>query len=237
MHEEDEDVSGDEGEEEMMQTIESSPIAPTPLPPHLESEEIHEPIDPLGSLRPRQRRLAQLLAEGKTNTEIQTELGYSASRISILQNHPAIRAEVGRLQDKIFEVSIEQRLKDFNTIALDHVEYVLRDKTNRVKVTEKNELAKWVIEMQKSRAPQVHDIGQNLLATLMDRLDAKKTDRRITSGPAQQFDHGNQIIDVTESSSLITSSVPQTPAPSPAAPKAKEDELESWVDDFYEDKE
>jgi DNA-binding CsgD family transcriptional regulator len=139
----------------------------------------HDPdaVDPLGSLKPRQRRLAQLLAEGKTNSEIQKELGYSPSRISILQNNPHIRAEVARLQDRLFEASIEQRLKDFNTAALDHVEFVLKDRTNRVKVTEKNEIAKWVIEMQKSKAPQVHDIGQNLLATLMDRLDAKKTER------------------------------------------------------------
>ncbi len=227
MHDDPED--SDETEENMeMQTEASSSETP-----YVEVDT----VDPLGLLRPRQRRLAQLLAEGKTNAQIQEELGYSASRISILQNNPHMKSEVARLQDKIFESSIEQRLKDFNTVALDHVEYVLKDRTNRVKVSEKNELAKWVIEMQKSRAPQVHDIGQNLLSTLMDRLDAKKTDRRITSGPAQQFDHGNQIIDVTESSSLITSSVPQTPALSPATPKAKEDELESWVEDFYDDKE
>lgn len=178
-------------------------------------------VDPLGALKPRQRRLAQLLAEGKTNGQIQEELGYSASRISILQNNPAIRAEVARLQDKLFEASIEQRLKDFNNMALDHVEMVLKDRTNRVKVSEKNEIAKWVIEMQKSKAPQVHDIGQNMLSALMDRLDARKTDKRGALHP-QGARAVEALPDVETEAKLL-------PEPAKAEPK---DELASWVEDF-----
>lgn len=178
-------------------------------------------VDPLGSLKPRQRRLAQLLAEGKSNSEIQELLNYSASRISILQNDPTVRAEVARLQDKIFEASIESRLKDFNTAALDHVEFVLKDRSNRVKVTEKNEIAKWVIEMQKSKAPQMHDIGQNMLAAVMDRLDAKKTERRVV--PLL----GN---DTAESAAIDVESVDVSP--DAKQDKPKDDALESWVKDF-----
>lgn len=192
-------------------------------------------VDPLGSLKPRQRRLAQLLAEGRTNSDIQKELGYSASRISILQNNPYIRAEVARLQDKLFEASIEQRLKDFNNAALDHVEFVLKDRTNRVKITEKNDVAKWVIEMQKSKAPQLHDVGQNLLGVFLDRLDAKKTERKALA-PA---DH--EIIDVSPDSRpeplpLTTSSTDPLLAHEPSKSPPKDD-LADWVADFCDESE
>ena len=191
------------------------------LPAELENET----VDPLGSLKPRQRRLAQLLAEGKTNSDIQAELGYCASRISILQNDPFIRREVARLQDRIFEAGIETRLKDFNNAALDHIEFVLTDKRNVVKTSEKNEIAKWVIEMQKSKAPQVHDIGQNMLAALMDRLDARKTERKaLTPAPTQISEATSEPLDV--SYSLATDS------PKPPAPAPEKDELAEWVDDF-----
>lgn len=183
-------------------------------------ESVEDSLDPLGNLKPRQRRLAQLLAEGKTNSDIQKELGYSASRISILQNAPAIRAEIARLQDKIFEASIDQRLKDFNNAALDHVEYVLTDRTNRVKISEKNEVAKWVIEMQKSKAPQVHDIGQNMLAALMDKLDARKTERKVEALPARAE------VETTLPEIEIEAKVMEAPA----APE--KDDLADWVDDF-----
>jgi len=197
----------------------------------MSDEEIPQPeeitpedaIDPLAGLKPRQRRLAQLLAEGKSNSAIQTELGYSASRISILQNNPFVRAEVARLQDKIFEASIETRLKDFNNAALDHVEFVLKDRTNRVKVSEKNDVAKWVIEMQKSKAPQMHDVGQNMLSVLLDRLDAKKTERRALP-PQGASEESLPVIDVE--TKVLGPGVAESPAPT------EKDELARWVDDF-----
>lgn len=185
-------------------------------------------VDPLGSLKPRQRRLAQLLAEGKTNADIQAELGYCASRISILQKNPYVRAEVARLQDRLFESSIEQRLKDFNNAALDHVEFVLKDKTNRVKVTEKNDVAKWVIEMQKSKAPQLHDVGQNLLGVFLDRLDAKKTERRALSPQGTSEGEELAVIDLTPDETKAL------PAP---VPEPEKDELADWVQDFCDESE
>jgi hypothetical protein len=187
----------------------------------LEPEEIP---DPLGGLKPRQRRLAQLLAEGKDNAFIRSELGYCASRISILQNNPEIRKEVARLQDKIFEASIETRLKDFNNAALDHVEFVLKDKTNRVKVSEKNDVAKWVIEMQKSKAPQMHDVGQNMLSVLLDRLDAKKTATRNVLPARAEGQNDPTVIELT------TKDV--TPDPVPVQTSPEKDELAEWVSDF-----
>jgi DNA-binding CsgD family transcriptional regulator len=186
------------------------------------TQDIAEIVDPLAGLKPRQRRLAQMLAEGKSNKLIQEELGYCASRISILQNNHLIRTEVARLQDKIFEASIETRLKEFNNAALDHVEFVLKDRTHRVKVTEKNDIAKWVIEMQKSKAPQMHDVGQNMLSVLLDRLDAKKTERKVLPARAEE----NDTLPVIE-----LAAGPQA-APENAPKDTQKDELAQWVEDF-----
>lgn len=127
-----------------------------------------------GRLSPRHRRLAQLFAEGRSNKQIKEEFGYSDSRLSVLRSTPAIAAEVQRIQDKVFEEGTVQRMKDMREKALSHVDYVLTESRGRVKITEKNDIAKWLIEMTEGKATQKHDIGENLLGVLMDKLDARK---------------------------------------------------------------
>lgn len=151
-----------------------------------------------GHLSPRHRRLALLAAQGKSNAEIAQELDYSASRISILIHNPHIAAEITRLRDKIFEESVGARLKAFAEPALGVVAMVLNDRTNRVKISEKIDVAKWVVEQIHGKPTQKHEMGENLLASLMDRLDAGRTSQRpvvnvnIVNSPTQPTE-----IDVT----------------------------------------
>lgn len=128
-----------------------------------------------GFLSPRHRRLAQLAAEGLSNSAIGEALGYSGSRVSILLKNPHIALEIRRLQDRIFEETIQQRLKSFADPALNNVQMILTDKTNRVKISEKADMSKWVIEKLDGKAVQKHDVGENMLSLLLDRLDAQKS--------------------------------------------------------------
>lgn len=160
-----------------------------------------------GVLSPRHRRFAQLAAAGKSNKEIGAELGYVDSRVSVLLRNPHIAQEIRRLQDKIFEETVKDRLKALNEPAINHMKMVLEDKTNRVKISEKTDVAKWVIEKTDGKAAQVLDVGQNLLGVLLDRLDAQKSSR-----PPR---------DVTE---VMAIQAPVTTSPP--------DELAQWVDDF-----
>lgn len=170
-----------------------------------------------GVMSPRHRRFAQLVAEGKSGEQISSELGYVASRISVLKRNPLIAAEVLRLQERIFEETIGQRLKSFAEPALSNIFEILTDRSGRVKVGEKMALSQWVVEKLDGKATQKTDIGENLLAVLMDRLDARRT------GP--QVLPSESAIDVTPAPS------PPSGQESPPA-KPQDDDLSAWIAEF-----
>lgn len=180
----------------------------------------HEGYETLahGFLSPRHRRLAQLAAEGKSNAMIAEELGYVGSRVSVLLKHPAIAAEIRRLQERIFEETIAQRLKSFAEPALQNISMILTDRTNRVKVSEKADMSKWIVEKLDGKATQKTDIGENLLSVLMDRLDARgqvPQQRAVTETHRSSAD-----IEITANPAL------------PPPPKTEEDALAEWAADF-----
>jgi len=170
-----------------------------------------------GFLTPRHRRLCQLAAEGRTNAQISEELGYSQSRTSILLKNHFIIEEVRRLQDRLFEETIQARLKSFAEPALNNIHMILTDRTNRVKISEKAEMSKWVVEKLDGKATQKTDIGENLLGVLLDRLDAKRA-----ASPR----------DVASSPDLLIEARPHD-APS----EAPSDPLSEWVQAFNASKE
>jgi hypothetical protein len=165
-----------------------------------------------GELTPRHRRLAQLAAQGLSNKDICAELGYSDSRVSILLKNSFIAAEVRRLQDRIFEATIKDRLKGMGDAALNNIEMILNDRTNRVRVSEKAAMSQWLIEKLDGKATQTHDLGQNMLGVLMDRLDAQRSAPIGATAPR----------DVTPL--LGESTEPR--------PRTEEDELTDWVTSF-----
>lgn len=172
-----------------------------------------------GILSPRHRRFAQLAASGSSNSAIAKELDYSDSRVSILLRNPFIVREIRRLQDRLFEETIQARLKGLVDPALNNIEEILKDRTNRVKVSEKFEASRWVVEKLDGKAVQKTDIGENLLGVLLDRLDARGPGpaSRPVSGPTD-----------------INAEVKQLAAPQ-AEPLS--DELADWVADFRSESE
>lgn len=161
-----------------------------------------------GFLSPRHRRLAQLAAEGKSNAVIAEELGYVGSRVSILLRNPHIALEIRRLQDRIFEETIAGRLKSFAEPALNNIHMILTDQTNRVKISEKAEMSKWVVEKLDGKATQKLDVGENLLGVLLDRLDGQRV---LKAQDVQMLPQGER-------------------ASAKAGPKEEPpDELEMWV--------
>jgi hypothetical protein len=180
-----------------------------------------------GYLSPRHRRLAFLAASGRSNAEIAKELGYVDSRVCILLKNPFIAEEIAKLQERIYEETIGARMKTFAEPAMNVIQMALSDRTNKVKMNEKIDVAKWVIEKIDGKATQKIEAGENMLAILMDRLDAAKTS-------------GRPIFNVTvnagapsDSSIDITPPVGETPRISaPSAPRTEEDELSDWVLSF-----
>lgn len=63
--------------------------------------------NPIAKLRYTHHLLARLLAEGRKNAEISLITGYSPSRISILQNDPAVKELVSYYSENVEEVFLD----------------------------------------------------------------------------------------------------------------------------------
>lgn len=176
-----------------------------------------------GHLSPRHRRLALLAAQGKSNADIAAELGYSDSRVSILLKNPYVSAEVHTLQERIYEETVGARIKTFAEPALNVLHQALTDRTNKVKMSEKIDVAKWVIEKIDGKAAQKIEAGENMLAALMDRLDASKTARvvNITNNFGDR-----SVVEAAQDVSPVTKEL--------SSPKTEEDLLADWVTEFDE---
>lgn len=200
-----------------MNDINSDEAEITPPAPENDHEDSHEYRTLAnGILSPRHRRLCQLAAQGLSNQKIAEELGYVGSRVSILLKKPAIEREIRALQERIFEETIQTRLKSFAESALTNIQMILTDETRAVKVSEKMALSQWVIEKLDGKASQKLDVGENLLAVLMDRLDTMKTAGRAPSE--------SSVIDVTPHPAL-----PSSPAGAETKELTEEDILTDWV--------
>lgn len=191
------------------------------LPARQDEEVIHLGLP----LSPRHRRLCQLIAAGAKGKQILAELGYSHTRISKLKRDPQIRAEVTRLQEKLFEEGISRRLKDFAEPALNNIQAVLTDRSNRVKISEKAEMSKWVIEKLDGKAIQKHEIGENTLSAVMDRLDALKAAGQKSLIPEAVRPPESIEGEFTEISVPEQQNDPTNDGP---APKTEEDLVEEW---------
>lgn len=126
-------------------------------------------------LTPRHRKLAELLAQGKTNTEISQILGYTQSRVSILKSNSRIKELAEKIRERVFEDTVGTRLKRLAEPALNEIERCLLDDTNRYKEQIKVEVAKWVLEKIDGKAAQKIDVTGSMLVGIMDKLDAMKT--------------------------------------------------------------
>lgn len=168
-------------------------------------------------LSPRQRRFAQLVAQGLGGQEIKAELGYSDSRMSVLRKVPAVAREIRRLQDRIFEETIQSRLKDMSDPALSLLSSALNDRLNRFKKSEQIDVAKWVIEKLDGKAGQKIDIGGSMLGQLMDKLDAMKTSGGAPAITTRSVSEAGPDIELK-----------------PKGPKTEEDLLDDWITDFDE---
>lgn len=126
-------------------------------------------------LSPRQRKLCELAAQGYSNRKIAQTLGYTDSRVSILLGNIKIQEEVNRVREKIYQDGIGKRIKELGALAADELEKCLTDTSNRYKESIKVDVAKFIVEKIDGKAVQKHDIGENMLSVMMDRLDSLKS--------------------------------------------------------------
>lgn len=167
-------------------------------------------------LSPRHRKLAELAAQGIQQKEIAEKLNYTPGRVSILLTNTLIRQEVERVRERIYEDTIKNRLKALADPSLNVLEKALSDQTNRFKNSEKLDTAKWVIEKLDGKAAQKHDIGDNLLGIVMDKLDALKASGKDVS----------KMLDVTPTT------IEADFVPVESGQTSEKDDLNDWVNQY-----
>ena len=169
-----------------------------------------------GPLSPKHKRVAELFAQGKSNKEIIDEMKMSPSWVSILKSNAKMLDEVERIRQRIYEDTIGNRLKKMAEPALVLLEDCLTDRDRNFKKSEQLDTAKWLVEKIDGKAAQKHDIGENMLGILMDRVDALRS-----SGVRTVTPH--------------TTDIEMTPRPAleeaPPKPKTDENIMDEWVVD------
>ncbi len=123
-------------------------------------------------LKPRHQEFARLLFLGKTNAEIAETLGYTNTTVTLLSQQTDIRNEVARLQEKAFERTIGERLKECGPAAMDVIEEVLLAPDTKKQL--KKDTAVWVIEKLTGKAKQEIDVSSSTLTSFYELLDSQR---------------------------------------------------------------
>lgn len=180
-----------------------------------------------GELSPRHKRLAAMLAQGKSEKQIVLELGFSQGRVNALKNHPRIKEEIERITERVYQDTVSVWLKDMIEPAQAEIARCLTDRSNRYKESTKIQVAQWLIEMNHGKAKQTIDAGENVLSAMYDRLDAM-TKAGATADPK------TGVIDVTPTRLQSSPSLKPEPEIIEIEKTAAEekDPLKDWVDNF-----
>lgn len=178
---------------------------------HYDNQLEPDPDPTASSLKPRHREIARLHALGKTNNQICEILGYSTSRISILLGTPALKAEVDRYRNRLYDQDLVHAIKNLGGDAVAAYEEALRGKDLSTK--EKLVPATWVLEKLSGKAKQEINIESNTIASFMDELKRMK--------------ETGQTIDVTP----ITVVDPETNEVRQLTAPVVEAKFSKWIDD------
>lgn len=178
-------------------------------------------------LNPRQLKLCELAALGKRNAEIAKELGYSGSRVSILLSQPAVRLEIQRIRNRVFEESIGKELKKMGRLAIEEIYRCITHQGSEYKPDLRVQTAKWLAEMIDGKATQKFDIGENLLGSVMERLDAMKA-AGVSLNPAVAEQRA--VIDVSPSAPSAEQQSGEAAEIEQVEPELTEEErLSAWI--------
>ena len=175
-----------------------------------------------GDLSPRHKKLAEMAAQGIQQQVIAKELGYSISRVCVLLSNSQIKREVDTVRERIYEDSIGSRLKKMSGAALDEINRCLDPENKRYGEKLKVETSKWLVEKLDGKAAQKIDMGENLLALVMDKLDSLKAAGKVLEG--------GRVRDVSER--IQIEGAPEIIVEEERLPKTEAERLKDWADSF-----
>lgn len=199
------------------------------LPDFTASDEAEPLPAEYSALKPRHREIARLHALGHTNNAICAKLGYSTSRVSILLGTPALKAEVDRYRNRLYDQDLITAMKDLGPDAIGVVQEMIRDPNQKLK--DRTVEAKWLLEKLTGKAKQEVSVENNSLAAFTELL--------------KNMQRAGEVIDVTDSSGSEVrgaegagqpngSDAPQQARLVGESPKRTESKYSGWVDSEIE---
>lgn len=145
-------------------------------------------------IRSTHHRLAQLIAEGRKGTEISLIMGYSQSRISILQSDPAFQELVAfyKNQQTAIFLNVQERLADLGMAATEEIRERLEENPSDFTVNQLLDVQKAAFDRSIAPPKVTQNPTESMLARVMlmneeeRRIEASNVLRRI-----------NQLVDRT----------------------------------------
>jgi hypothetical protein len=192
------------------------PAAPLTIgtPRELTEEDLSELENPtpLGTappviqrIRSTHHRIAQLVAEGRKGTEISLIMGYSQSRISILQSDPAFQELVAfykNQQNAIFS-NVQERLADLGMAATEEIRERLEENPGNFTTRDLLEVQKAAFDRSIAPPKVTQNPSESMLARVMlmneeeRRAEASNVLRRINQLVDRTLEPEAKIIDNT----------------------------------------
>lgn len=137
--------------------------------PNFRDRDIAEPTPTLHRpLIPRHKEVARMYALGKTLRQIAEKLDYEPASVQNLIKTPRIQEEVDRYRNRLYEQDLVSHLKDLGNDSVRIIEEVIRNPA--VKMRERTEAAKWVLEKLTGKAKQEVNVESSTLSSFMDLL-------------------------------------------------------------------
>lgn len=160
--------------------------AETEIPLFLQADKPETWAKPLGTswgdhmlkpgkpLSPRHKQLARMIAEGKTTNEIAEKLDLTAGRVSVLRSNTEIMKEAERVAEKLFDITVQERLKHLGPHAADLLEEIFISDSSAITMSHKIDAAKWIVEKLTGKARQEIDVQHSTLQNFIDLMKQMK---------------------------------------------------------------
>ena len=120
--------------------------------------------------------IAYMSAGGSSNNAIAKALGLTAPWVCTVLSQTEVKEQIKLIQREIFGDDIEKRFRASLHNSMDVMEGVLGD--DKAKDRDRMQAAQWIMEKVTGKATQAIEHKGNVLAGLLDQLDAMRTSQR-----------------------------------------------------------
>lgn len=119
--------------------------------------------------KPRHELIAYMLAHGRSQREISTEVKMTEGRLSILANWPVMKSRVKEIQQGVYEKDVQKRFLSIVPAAIDVAEELMKNKNTKENV--RSDIAFRFMDRALGKPKESLEVKSNAITDLFDALD------------------------------------------------------------------